>query len=65
MGKTDFLMITIYPAMLPFTVKPVLRGHFWDKERVVLWYRWPLERGSIHIKFTMSGQGDLLIQVAA
>ena len=36
MGKTDFLMITIYPAMLPFTVKPVLRGHFWDKERVVL-----------------------------
>ena len=42
-----------------FIVKPVLRGHLWD--------RWPLKRGSIHMKFSMSGQEkcDLLIQVTA
>jgi hypothetical protein len=29
--------------------------------------RWPLKRGSIHLKFSMTGQdkGDLLIQVTA
>ena len=43
------------------TVKPVLRGHIWDKEKVVFRDRWPL------MKFSMTGQekGDLLIQVAA
>jgi len=49
------------------TVKPVLRGHLWDKEKVAFTDRWPLKRGSIHIKFSMTGQekGDLLIQVTA
>ena len=48
-------------------VKPVLRGHFWDKEKMVFQNRWPLKRGSIHMKFFMIGQekGDLLIQVTA
>ena len=43
------------------TVKPVLRGHLWDK------IKWPLNRGSIHMKSSMTGQekGDLLIQVTA
>ena len=47
------------------TVKSVLRGHIWDKEKVALYDRWPLKRGSIHIKFSMTEQekGDLLIQV--
>ena len=39
-----------------YTVKPVLRGHLWDKEKVALWNRWPLKRGSIHMKFSMTGQ---------
>jgi hypothetical protein len=26
-------------------VKPVLRGHLWDKEKVALYDRWPLKRG--------------------
>jgi len=45
------------------TVKPVLRGHLWDKERVALYDRWPFKRGSVHMKFSMKGQenGDLLI----
>jgi len=49
------------------TVKPVLRGHLWDQEKVALYDRWPLKRGTIHIKFSMTGQenGDLLIQVTA
>jgi hypothetical protein len=32
------------------TVKPVLRGHLWDK------IKWPLNRGSIHMKSFMTGQ---------
>ena len=49
------------------TVKPVLRGHLWDKEKVALYDRWPLKWGSIHMKFSMRGQekGDLLRQVTA
>ena len=49
------------------TVKPVLRGQFWDKEKVTFYCRWPLKRGSIHMKFSMTGQlkDDLLIQVTA
>jgi len=48
-------------------VKPVLRGQLWDKEKVVFQDRWPLKRGSIHMKFSMTGQKkcDLLIQVTA
>ena len=39
----------------------------WDKANLVLWDRWPLKRGSIHMKFSMTEQekGDLLIQVTA
>jgi len=31
-----------------FTVKPVLRDHLRDKEKVVFYDRWPLKRGSIY-----------------
>ena len=49
------------------TVKPVLRGHLSDKEKLVLLDRWPLKRGSIHMKFSITGeeQCDLLIQVTS
>jgi hypothetical protein len=49
------------------TVRPVLRGHHCDKEIVALLDRWPLKRGSINIKCSMTGQekGGLLIQVTA
>jgi len=48
------------------TTKPVLRGHLWDKVKAVLQNRWPLKRGSIHMKCSMTGQekDDLLIQMA-
>jgi hypothetical protein len=47
--------------------KDVLRGHLWDTENVVFEDRWPLKRGSIHMKFCMTGQekGDLLRHVTA
>jgi hypothetical protein len=50
--------------LFSYTFKPVLRGHLWDKEKVTLEYRWPLKRGSIHMKFSMTGlvKGNLLIQ---
>jgi len=32
-----------------YTVKPVLKGHLWDKEKVVIQDRWPFKRGSIHM----------------
>jgi hypothetical protein len=38
------------------TVNLVLRCHLGDKEKVTLWDRWPLKRGSIHMKFSMTGQ---------
>jgi len=42
----------IYRARFkPSTVKPVLRGHIWDKEKVALLDMWSLKRGLIHIKF--------------
>jgi hypothetical protein len=49
------------------TVKPVLRGHIWDNEKVALSDRCPFKRGSIQIKLSMTGKekGDLLIQVTA
>ena len=37
-------------------VKPVLRGHLWDKEKVALQDIRPLKKGSFHIKFSMTGQ---------
>ena len=39
-----------------FTVKPVLRGHLWDKEKVVFQDGWHLKRGSYHKQFSMTGQ---------
>jgi hypothetical protein len=48
------------------TVKPVLRGHLWEKEKNgISRQRWPLNRGSIYIIFYMTGeeQCDLSIQV--
>jgi len=49
-----------------YTVKPILRGHIWDKEK------WSfktgdLKRGLIHMKYSMTGQQkcDPLIQVTA
>jgi hypothetical protein len=50
-----------------YTVKTVLRGHLWYKEKVALYDRWPLKRGLIQMKFSMTGQekGDLLIQMTA
>ena len=60
----------IYTLIKPYllkTVKLVLRGHLWGKKKVVTEDRWSLKRGSIHLKFSMTGQekGDLLIQVTA
>ena len=54
-------------SLLLYTVKPVLRGHLWDIEKVALSDRWPLKRGSIHMKCSLTGleKGDLLIQVTA
>ena len=51
----------------PYTFKPVVRGHPWNKEKVSLQDRWPLKRSSIHMTFSMTGKekGDLLIQVTA
>ena len=36
------------------TVKPVLRGHLWGSKKLALQDRWPLKRGSIHMKFSMT-----------
>ena len=62
--KLNGLFSTDYFLYL-YTVKPVLRGHFWNKKK------WScktgdLQRSSIHMKlFSMTGQhnGDLLILV--
>jgi len=49
------------------TVKPLLRGHLCDKEKMALWDRWLLKRCSIHMKISMTGKekGDHLIHVTA
>ena len=54
-------------ALKKSTVKPPLRGNFWDNEKVALYGRRPLKRGSIHMKFSVMWQekGDLLTEVAA
>jgi hypothetical protein len=48
-------------------VKPELRGHLWDKEMWSFKTRWTLKRGSIQMKFSMTGQekGDPWIQMTA
>jgi len=53
--------------MIIYTVKPVLRGHLWDKEKVTFYDRRSLKRGSIHMNFSMKGQGnsDILMEVTA
>jgi len=43
-----------------YTVKPVLRGHLWDKEKMVFQDRWPRKRGSIHMKINT---GDCVMEV--
>ena len=52
--------LSIYP------VKPVLRGHLWDKKKGPYKNSKPLKRVSIRIKCSMTGQekGDLLRQVS-
>ena len=47
---SELLYIYIY------TVKPVLRRHYWDKEKVALEDKWPLKGGSIHMNLSMKGQ---------
>jgi hypothetical protein len=53
--------------MIIYTVKPVLRGQMWDKEKVTFYDRRPLKRGSIHMNFSMKGQEniDILMEVTA
>jgi len=62
---TKFVIQKVSSSKYMYTVKPVLRGHFWNKEIVTLWDRWPPKRGSIHMNFFMTGKekSDLLIQV--
>ena len=50
-----------------YTFKPVLRGHLWDKENVVFYDRWLLNRVLIFKKFSMTNQekDDVLIDVTA
>jgi hypothetical protein len=43
-------------------VKSVLRGHLWDKEILALPYRGPFKRGSIHMKFSMTGNQWYVLQ---
>ena len=45
-------------------VKPVLRGHLLGNNKMALQDRWPLKRGSIHMKFSQNKKKcDLLMQV--
>ena len=55
-----------------YTVKPVLRGHLWSKEKVTSEDRWPLKRDSIYMKFSDRTRkrwpfntGDCLLEVTA
>jgi hypothetical protein len=63
----SFLKVILKGPNSKKLVKSVLRGHLCDKVKVVFYDRWSLNRGSIHMKFSMIGQdkGDLLIQVTA
>jgi len=55
-----------------YRVKPVLKGHLWDKEKVIIQDRWPLKSGySYEIFHDMTRKmwpfntGDCLIEVTA
>ena len=56
-----------YLHEIPITVKPVLRGHLWEKEKSGLIRQAPLKIGAIHIILSMAGQEKcyLLIQMTA
>ena len=55
------------------TFIPILRGHLWDKQKMVFSVRLPPKRNSIHVNISMTGQrtklhfhtGDFLIEVTA
>ena len=47
------------------TVKPVLRGHLLNKEKVTLLDWWLLKRGSVRMTFSGKEKGDLLILMTA
>jgi hypothetical protein len=61
--RTQMAILDVEPQVN--TIKPVLRGHLLGKEKVALSDRRPFKRGSIHMKFSITGQenGDLLIEV--
>ena len=44
--------VPIYYIEETYTVKPVLRGHLREKQKVIFYDRLPLKRGSIHINFS-------------
>jgi hypothetical protein len=62
-SEYSYLSFTCKDRGIPYIVKPVVRGHLWNKEKVALQDRWSLKRGSIHMKFSMTD--DILIQVTA
>ena len=55
----DMIIECVQFSMRVSTVKPVLKGHIWDKVKMALYDRGPLRRGSIHMKFTMTGQENV------
>ena len=63
LSSSDLRLLIIHWYLQYFltTVKPVLRGHLWDKDKLSLYDRWPLNRGSIYMKYSMTRQlkGDL------
>ena len=69
----SWLSVRFSLTFIIYTVKPILRGQQWDKEKVVFYDRWPFKRGSIHMKCSMTGQekvdilntDDCLIQMTA
>jgi hypothetical protein len=42
--------------MLPIFSQTCIKRSHWDKEKVALYDKWTLKRGSIHMKFSMTGQ---------
>ena len=50
-----------YAYLILFTVKPVLRGHLLDKEKVALYDIWSLKRSSIRKKFSMTEQENMTL----
>ena len=56
--KSDKLIIEL-KIICSTTVKPVLRGHLWDKEKMALEDRRPLLRGLMQFSMTCQERGDL------